>query len=348
MNIRPKSAERSEAQLATYLLDASRTPNANRERMSYVVGTLATMQPGEPATEQVLSELYPHWGAADKLSFMSGYKGFLRGKLGDPESRDLLSEKQAAVERYTSVFLPQLQLQETFEDHHGDNRVGSGSFSSAYLFMVKGQPYVARKIASWGDIQEVDKHINAAIAVADIPHMEHVEGISYEHAVTVSKMAPGVDIMLESRASVVEKITKEQIQEFYDALKIANSRNVGVDAEGSGNIFYDVNDGFTAIDLGFRTDTDIYYDESDPPYEPALPMFYRLCANMLEEHILHVVSQHANMRFLAAFEQFVQNIIEVTSDDTDSEYCELLEELRAHVQGLHAKASTKVAQELQQ
>lgn len=99
---------------------------------------------------------------------------------------------------------------------------------------------------------EIHKHAVAATLVADIPHMEHIEAVSYKDAVTISPYIRGVSLRDMASAEELRAIQPEQVRQLYMAAKLAESRGVRFDGAPS-NLRYHPEDGFTFIDLD--TDT---------------------------------------------------------------------------------------------
>lgn len=211
------------------------------------VGDLIKDNPG--VTENDITrfwELYLHQLAqADELSEVS---------LGKAE----------LFERYDSEFMPLI-------DHNRDTMqwLGAGSFSTVYKLTHKGGEYAVR-FPYKAHLQEVNKHMEAALCVRDIANIEHVVAASFIDGITVSEFIPG-QLLRQYEAITLHDISQEAFDELYASLLVAEGRGVGFDTIGS-NLQYDpFEDVLTMLDVGV-------VDQWSPLYgSAAAAIFTNIC-----------------------------------------------------------------------
>lgn len=127
------------------------------------------------------------------------------------------------------------------------NYIDRGASACVFSFQFDGIDYRVRTIIN-GRESQINKHLDAAVRVTDLSHVEHIVAASYEQGMTVAPTAPGTKTS-ELQLSDLQAVSTEQLGELYDTMHQANSRGVGFDF-GVENFFYDPSYGFTAIDLG--------------------------------------------------------------------------------------------------
>lgn len=236
-----------EAYLGDYFLRGIDVPATfNKIAAGRLVGLLLRSDPELEAAH--LATEQPPLTSQDIADFWNNYQRHVAGL--SPDAHEIQLQKAALFERYDTIFGQSVALRnpEVFEEHIGSD----SAFSSVHRLELDGVSYAVREAeAEDENMREIDKHLEAAIRVADIRHMEHIVAASYVHGITVAPFVEGRPID-ECDASVV---TAAQVAELYAAMKQAEDRGVGFDFGGK-NLLYEPNDGFTVIDLGMNDNLD--------------------------------------------------------------------------------------------
>ena len=234
-----------EAYIGDYFLRGADIPAKFSEiTAGRLVGLLLRSDSESEAAHFVPEQL--QLGSQDITDFWSNYQRHVASL--SPDAHEIQLQKAALFERYDTIFSQAIALRnpEVFEEYIGSD----SAFSSVHRLQLDGTSYAVRE-AEDENTREIDKHLEAAVRVADIPHMEHIVAASYVHGVTVAPFVEGRPID-ECDASVV---TTAQVAELYAAMKQAEDRGVGFDFAGK-NLLYEPNDGFTVIDLGMNDNID--------------------------------------------------------------------------------------------
>lgn len=245
MKIRSKTPAELEHQVADYLLHAREHPSKMRAvHLGKMTQLLLEAGPDRVMADERIRQHNPLAGVDDLALFAQKYPGHLKTRSKDPRDREFYKQKTDAVERYNQEFADLVEAIDT----HADTDLLPGAFATPYMIEKDGQPYIVRVIEPWVGANQVEKHIDAALRVQDIDHLEHIVAVSYKDGVTVAPLLPGKSFKQLSMTGNAERVTQTQLRELYAAMKQANERGIGFDGLG-GNIFYDEQEGFSALDM---------------------------------------------------------------------------------------------------
>lgn len=238
------SLSQQEAHLGDYFLRGIDVPaDLNRRVAGRLVGLLVQLD-SDPEAARLAAEQSP-LKPQDITDFWGNYQRHVANL--SPDAHEIQLQKAVLFEHYNQVFKQSIEARdpEVFEAF-----VGEGAFSCMHKLELDGRLYAVRE-AGEEDTGEIDKHLEAAVRVADIPHMEHIVAASYIDSITV---APFIDGQLIGKCDAATVATAH-VADLYAAMKQAEARGVGFDFAGN-NLFYHPDGGFTAIDLGMKDDQD--------------------------------------------------------------------------------------------
>lgn len=245
MNIRKKTPSELEHQVADYLLHGDGHPEMMSARyLGKMTSLLLETGIGNAIDDDRLLTHNRLASPNDIAEFIEKYPEHLNSRSKDTLERVFYKQKAAAVERYNQEFAHIVDAIDT----QAETGLLEGSYATPYMIKKDGQDYIVRVLKSAEGMNQVEKHIDAALRVQDIPHLEHIVAVSYKDGITIAPLLPGKGFKFLALTGGAEHVSQEQLRELYDAMKQANERGVGFDGIG-GNIFYDSEQGFSALDL---------------------------------------------------------------------------------------------------
>ncbi len=220
-----------ESLLAGYLLNAEPTVV---DRIPPLIGRSVGLLMQLSPEESLIDNQY--------VDFWDGYQKYVVSLPPDVYEIQLL--KAQLLSRYESMGVARLDKDR--DPSSFTACIGHESmYSEVHKVTIGGKDYALRVVGD-GDINELDKHLEAGVRVAGIGHMEHILAASYVDSKTLAPYVYGRSVYdLDN----FDTITEAQISELYVDMKLAEVRGVGFDFGGD-NILYNPADGFTIIDLG--------------------------------------------------------------------------------------------------
>lgn len=228
-----------EARLGEYLLQGENVSKTFRAHTTgQLVGLLSRASTDALNGSMVIN--HSAFAQGDINDFWNNYQQHVAGLT--PERHGTQLQKAALFQVYETIFKPAIELQ--VDEGSGIDGNYGGGFSNVQKLEIDGKFYAIRK-PKGDNLQEIDKHLEAAVRVAGIPHMEQIIAASYIDGRTVAPFIEGAPI----GQCNLDQVTTIQVAELYDSMKQAETKGVGFDFAGK-NLLYDPQEGFTVIDLG--------------------------------------------------------------------------------------------------
>lgn len=241
-NIHEKPPAELENQLIDYLLhDESIPDNIRFHNMGALARHLLAIEDLDTISSN--PELRAN-NPADLDKFAKGFAPHLRSRSHDPESLEHREGRVRMIACYNDEFAPLVAA----IDFTGDSSLRDGTMSTPRTLEKDGVEYIVRQIKPLQGVQQVEKHIEAGLRVADIDHMEHIIAISYKDGITIAPKLPGASFKELERSGNAKDVSEAQLREFVTCMKQADERGIKFDGQGE-NIFYDTQKGFSALDL---------------------------------------------------------------------------------------------------
>lgn len=245
MNISKKSPAELEHQVADYLLRDDHPGMMRAWYLSEIAQLLLATDPDGLMHNASFRDMNPNVQDDDIEVFVEKYPLHLSGQSNKPHAeREIYYQKTEAVERYEREFKDLIDS----IDRTADTGMMSGYHSTPHIIEKDGQEYVVRDINPETSLHEVEKHIDAALKVRGIDHIEQVEAVSYVDGITVAPRMPGRYLKNLQATGDAKYVTEAQVRELYEAMKEVNSRGAGFDGIGN-NFLYDARQGFNVVDL---------------------------------------------------------------------------------------------------
>lgn len=268
MNIRPKSPELIQAQIASFAAETVERAEA-KQHIFNNIGKLAAGETVNLAyTTKTNKELYDENGkylldedgapamiprgteltAATK----DEYAQYLRSVGGSRHeaitTRTNLLEQYAQFEPDITRLAGELASTENEKDHPA--YLGSGSNTAAFRIDHEGKQYAVRICtgAMAGGAMGVDGRAIVTARAKGVPHLEQVVAMSYDNSAIVTELMPGRELGKDTPIESMQQVTDEQLFDFVDTVIAANKRGIDIDPKPT-NIFYDSEEGFGIIDL---------------------------------------------------------------------------------------------------
>lgn len=253
MEIQTKTPTKTESQIGAYLMSDFPPLTLAYKGMADAVGNFVEATGDPEKTKSLIEEVNPRANRHDKDLVLRQYATFLK---------HLSPEKRTTIKQIESLFEAYQPFKASVSDiiQQQEESIGHGGFSVVFPLHRDGNDYAVRvphRHTSQTALNEVHKHLEAAVLTADIPHMEHILAASYADGVTIAERAPGKNLS-ELSSHDANAITAEQLEDMLAAMQTAYERGVGFDFLGD-NFLYDPKAGFTAIDVGLAKER-----EDDP------------------------------------------------------------------------------------
>lgn len=242
MEIQTKTPASIESQIGAFLLSDFPPGTLSYPGMGNAVGEFVEAKADSQKTKELIEEINPRASRGDKQAVYRQYASFMK---------HLSPEKRAEIKHIATLF----EAYQPFKDSvteiidQPNNIIGHGGFSRVHPLQFDGESYAVRVpyLHSRVAMDEVHKHLEAALLTRDLPHIEHIVAASYADGVTVAELAPGKNLK-ELSPNDMRAVTEAQIEDIFTAMTAAHERGIGFDLLGD-NIMYDPNKGFTAIDV---------------------------------------------------------------------------------------------------
>ena len=270
MNIRPKSPELIQAQIASFAAETVERHEARQHIFnsigSLAVGDVAEITYTSKTDEYLRDEKGDYIRTEDGLAMIprgteltaatkDEYTQYLRSVGGSRHeaiaTRANLLEQYAQFESDVTRLANELASAENKKDHPA--YLGSGSNAEAFRVSHEGKQYVVRILT--GDrnagAMEVDDRAIVMAQAKGVPHLEQVVAMSYDNSAIVTELMPGRELGKDTPIESMQQVTDEQLSDFVDTVIIANERGIDIDPKPT-NIFYDSKEGFGIIDLSPR------------------------------------------------------------------------------------------------
>lgn len=268
MNIRPKSPELIQAQIASF---AAETVEHTQSKQ-HIFNNIGKLAAGEVVnlayTTKAHIELYDENGkylldedgapamiprgteltAATK----DEYTQYLRTVVGSRHeaitTRTNLLEQYAQFEPDITRLAGELASAENEKDHPA--YLGSGSNTAAFRVSHEGKQYAVRigTGARTGGAMGIDGRAIVTARAKGVPHLEQVVAISYDNSAIVTELMPGRELDKDTPIESMQQVTDEQLSDFVDTVITANERGIDIDPKPT-NILYDSEEGFGIIDF---------------------------------------------------------------------------------------------------
>lgn len=178
------------------------------------------------------------------------YLDFLRRH--HKENREKMQYKVALTEAFSEFEVDAMLLQARVRATDRDDAreipgfVGGGCFAFAFRLEREGRQYVIRIPRTGPEARDVNAHMDIAYASLEVEGLEKVVAASFDHGITVSELAPGKSLDSLSYDEI-DAIPEVQLEELFYTCRETFRRGVALDAR-SGNLLYDSEQGFTALD----------------------------------------------------------------------------------------------------
>lgn len=242
MEIQTKTLTNIESQIGAFLLSDFPPDTLSYPGMGNSVGSFVEAKADPEKTKQLIEDINPRASRRDKEAVYRQYATFMK---------HLSPEKRAEIKHIATLFDAYQPFKEGVAEvtSQPNELIGHGGFSRVHPLQHEGEayavrvPYLQTRVA----MDEVHKHLEAALLTRDLQHLEHIIAASYADGVTVAELAPGKNLEQLS-PNDMSAITEKQLEDVFLAMTIAHERGVGYDLLGD-NIMYDPKEGFTAIDI---------------------------------------------------------------------------------------------------
>lgn len=254
MNIRPKSPELVQAQVAAFAAENIERLDA-RKAVFNSIGSLAVGNITEVTCTTRVNQYPPGLDMIPKGTELTAatkdeYTRYLRSIGGS--SHEAIATRANLLERY-SEFEPEITpiiTQLDGLDSHKDQPayLGRGSNASAFRIDHGGEEYVFRVDGWAGNTLSTDGRAVVTARAKGIPHLEQVVAMSYDNSTIITELMPGKGLGYDTPLDDLRQVTDEQLSDLVDTVTSATEHGIGIDPKPS-NIFYDTEQGFGIIDL---------------------------------------------------------------------------------------------------
>lgn len=267
MNIRPKSPELVQAQIASFAAETVKRHEAKQHIFSSI-GSLANGDVAEitytsKTNEYLRDENGDYIRTEDGLAMIprgteltaatkDEYTQYLRSVGGSRHetiaTRVNLLEQYAQFELDITRLASELASVENKEDHPA--YLGSGSNTAAFRVSHEDKQYAVRigTGARTGGSMGIDGRAIVTAQAKGVPHLEQVVAMSYADSAIVTELMPGRELGKDIPVHSMQQVTDEQLSDLVDTVINANERGIDIDPKPT-NIFYDSKEGFGIIDL---------------------------------------------------------------------------------------------------
>lgn len=265
MNIRPKSPELVQAQIAAFAAENIERFDA-RKAIFDSIGSLAVSNVAEVTYKTKSNEylrdengnliiqdgdlaMIPK-GIELTAATKDEYTQYLRSVGGSKHEaiavRATLLERYAEFEPEITPIIKELEAADSHRDHPA--YLGSGSNTSAFRISHGGEEYAVRLGGRAGSALGVDVRADVTARAKGIPHLEQVVAMSYDNSTIITELMPGKELGYDTPIENIRQITDEQLSDLVDTVISAVEHGISIDPKPS-NIFYDTKQGFGIIDL---------------------------------------------------------------------------------------------------
>lgn len=267
MNIRPKSPELVQAQIASFAAETVERHEARQHIFnnigSLAVGNVTEITYSSKTDEYLRDENGDYIRTEDGLAMIprgteltaatkGEYTQYLRSVGGLRHeaiaTRVNLLEQYAQFEPNITRLAGELASTENEKDHPA--YLGSGSNTAAFRVSHEGKQYAVRigTGVRTGGSMGVDGRAIVTARAKGVPHLEQVIAVSYDDSAIVTELMPGRELGKDTPIESMQQVTDEQLSDFVDTVIAANERGIDIDPKPT-NIFYDSKEGFGIIDL---------------------------------------------------------------------------------------------------
>lgn len=277
MNIRPKSPELVQAQIAAFAAENVERFDARKAIFdsigSLAVGNVAEVTYKTKSNEYLRDENDNYIIQDDDLAMIpkgteltvatkDEYTQWLRSVGGSKHeaiaTRASLLEQYKEFEPEVAPIIKELEADaSTYKDHPA--YLGSGSNTSAFRISHGGKEYVARLGGRAGHPLARDARAEVLARAKGIPHLEQVVAMSYDDSTVITELMPGKELGYDTPIEDLRQITDEQLSDLVDTVIAATEHGISIDPKPS-NILYDTEQGFGIIDLNPANKADLGYE----------------------------------------------------------------------------------------
>ena len=267
MNIRPKSPELTQAQIASFAAETVERHEARQHIFnsigSLAVGNVAEITYTSKTDEYLRDENGDYIRTEDGLAMIpkgteltaatkDEYTQYLRTVGGS--RHEAITTRTNLLKQYTQ-FEPDItrlagKLASAENEKNHPAYLGSGSNTAAFRVDHEGEQYAVRigTGARSGGAMGVDSRAIVTARAKGVPHLEQVVAMSYDNSAIVTELMPGRELGKDTPIESMQQVTDEQLFDFVDTVIAANKRGIDIDPKPT-NIFYDSEEGFGIIDL---------------------------------------------------------------------------------------------------